>query len=608
MAKSTIKKPTSLRTSLPGLRRTIRAFWPYLRKERSLVVGSLVALLAETLLRLAEPWPLKFIFDRVLVQSAVPAFGLMGSQLLLAAVIAVVVFTGFRALAAYFSTVGFSLVGNRVLTSVRSELYRHLQRLSLSYHSKSKQGDTVMRVMSDVGMLKEVAVTALLPLVGDVLVFVGMLLVMFFLDWRLALISLALFPLFYLTSLRLGKRIQEVSRKQRKREGAMVATATEALGAMKTVQALALEDRFAEAFTSQNNKSLKDGVRGSRLAASLERSVDLLIAVVTALVLYFGARYVLAQQLTPGDLLVFLSYLRNAFKPVRDMAKYTARLAKASAAGERILEILAEKPDIQDGYIPAPTLRGEVRFENVSLAYEEGREALRNVTVDIKAGQRVALVGSSGSGKSSLVSLLPRLYDPQQGRVLLDDVDSRHYTLQSLRSQISTVLQDGVTFGMSIWDNIALAAPDSSNEAILQAAKLAQLDEFVQRLPEGYNTMIGERGVMLSGGQRQRIAIARAALRQTPLLILDEPTVGLDEHNERLVLQALENVSEQRTTFLVTHDLRLASQMDKILYLEAGVLLEQGTHDELLELAGRYASLYKLQLTPREKADYALLS
>lgn len=601
-------KPTSLGKAVPGLRRTIRAFTPYLKKERPLVAGSLVALVAETLFRLLEPWPLKFIFDHVLAVSPTPAFGLSGSNLLLAAVAAVVVFTALRAFVAYFATVGFALVGNRVLTSVRGELYRHVQRLSLAYHNKSKQGDMVMRVMSDVGMLKDVVVTALLPMVGNVLVFVGMFVVMMFLDWRLALMSLALFPLFYLTSLRLGKRIQEVSRKQRKREGAMAATASESLGAMKTVQALALEEHFASDFTSHNKKSLKDGVKASKLAAGLERSVDVLIAVVTALVLYFGTRYVLAAQLSPGDLLVFLSYLRSAFKPVRDMAKYTARLAKASAAGERVLEILSEEPDIQDGHLPVPTLRGEVRFENVSLSYEEGREALKDINLTVKAGERVALVGASGSGKSSLVSLLPRLYDSQQGRVTMDGTDIREYTLVSLRSQISTVLQDGVTFGMSIWDNILLAAPGSSNKEILAAARLAQVDEFVQRLPEGYDTMLGERGVTLSGGQRQRLAIARAALRQSPILILDEPTVGLDEQNERLVLQALQNVSRQRTTFLVTHDLRLASQMDTIVYLENGVVLEGGTHDELMNLGGRYASLYKLQHTPREEASYALLS
>lgn len=611
-------RPQSLRQSLPDIIRFMRYFSPVLRKQRSLIAGSFTALFAEVLLRILEPWPLKFIIDRIVVTS--PTAGRPGIQavdaldtmtLLTLAALSVVIIAGLRALAAYFSTVGFSLVGNRLLTEVRNTLYRHLQCLSLSFHSRSRSGDLTLRVISDVGLMKDVVVTALLPLLGNIFILVGMFAVMFWLNWQLALVALAIAPMFFLSAVRKSQQIQHVARKQRRREGAMAATAAESIGAIKVVQALSLDRIFFKVFSNQSNKTLKQDVKAKRLEAGLERSVDVLVAFATALVLWFGASLVLGNELTPGELLVFLFYLNSAFKPVRNFAKYTGRLAKASAAGERVLDVLERKPDVYDlpGATRAPAFQGEVRFEDVSFAYEPGRPVLENINFKVPAGKNVALVGASGIGKSTLVGLILRLYDTNHGRVLIDGHDIREFTLASLRGQISVMLQDTLLFAASVRDNIAYGAPDATPREIEAAARFANAHEFIEALPRGYDTILGERGVTLSSGQRQRIAVARTAIRNSPILILDEPTAGLDEENERALIDALERLAQGRTTFLVTHNLHHAAHSDMIMFLEGGHVIESGTHAQLMQANGRYAALYRMQTATRicqEENAYAL--
>lgn len=604
-----MSRPQSLPESIPGITRFTRHFWPYIRKYRGLLFGSILALLGQVALRLLEPWPLKFVFDQVLAvdpdMQPEPAFGMEPLTILTVASIALVAIIGARALVEYLSTVGFALIGNRVLTEVREDLYRHLQRLSLNFHNKARGGDLTVRVISDVGMLKEVTVTAFLPMVANTLVLVTMAAVMIWLNWQLALISFAVMPLFWLRSIDLSKKIQTVSRKQRKREGAAASTAAESIGAMKVIQSLSLQDRFAEAFSAENNKSLTEGVQAKRLQASLERSVDVLIAIATALVVWFGARLVLANQLTPGELLVFMTYLKTSFKPVRDFAKYTGRIAKASAAGERVLELFEEEPEIVDrrGALHAPAFKGTVEFRDVTFSYEPEQPVLRNVTFAVEPGQQVALVGPSGHGKSTLVSMLLRLYDPDWGCVMVDGHDIRSYRVKSLRDQISVVLQDNILFAASIRENIAYGVPDANLEDIVSAAKLANAHDFISALPEGYDTLVGERGVTLSGGQRQRIGIARAAIRQAPILVMDEPTTGLDEENEQTVIEALKRVSKNRTSFIVSHDLSFARRADLVLYIEHGEIVETGTHSELMSQSGRYSSLYFLQRSGQHDPD-----
>jgi ATP-binding cassette subfamily B protein len=568
-----------------------------------LIAASLLALLAEVVLGTLEPWPLKFIFDHVLGARHRGRFSAFWgfesydtSTIITVSALAIVLISGLRALADYWNTIGFARVANRVLAEVRGDLYCHLHSLSLSFHNQARKGDLLLRIMHDVNQLRDIAVTAVLPLAADGLVLCGMVAVMFWLNWKLAALALAMLPLFGLGTVRLTGKIQQAARSQRQRESAMAATAGETIGAIKVIQALSLESRFVESFLQRNKESQKEDVRTARLTAGLGRSVAFVLAASTALVLWYGARLVLRQELTPGELLVFMTYLRNTFRPVRDLTKYTGRLAKATAAGERVIHLLEQTPEVQNlpDAVPAPPFRGAVRFVDVSFGYDPGRRVLDRINFAVEPGQHIAVAGQSGIGKSTLASLVLRLHEPTHGQIRIDGRDIREFTLASLRGQVSVVLQDSVLFATSIRENIAYGAEGSTFEAVEAAARLAGAHDFITALPQGYDTHVGERGATLSGGQRQRIAIARAAIRQAPILIFDEVTTGLDEENEQLVLQSLYRVSRGRTTFWISHDLCQASRADLILYLE-GTVVEIGIHEKLMQLGGRYASLFALQ-------------
>jgi len=579
-----MSRPKSLKQSVPGVWALIRYLRPYIRKHRLLLSGSFGALFVGVLMRALEPWPLKFVIDYVIV----PAVGLgspvdtpMGqwNPLLIVALssVAIILILGLRALALYYQKVGFALVGNKVITEVRGDLFRHIQCLSMSFHSRARSGDLIVRVIGDIGLLRDFSVTALMPLIGSVMVLVVMAALMLWLNWKLALMVIILLPLYWLPTYLLTKRIQGVSRQQRKRESKMASMATESIGAMQVVQSLSLEDNFADQFVGQGRKSLKEGVKARRLLARLQGTVQVMTGVSTAAVLFYGTLLTLRGQLSAGDLLVFLSYLKAAFKPMQDFAKYSGRMAKASASGERVIEMFETRPDITDSPDagPAPEFEGRIEFDQVDFEYEKGHPVLRDVSLEIGKGEVIGLVGPSGSGKSTIIGLISRLYDPSRGRILIDGIDIRTVQLESLRRQISVVLQDTTLFATSVRENIVMASADADDEIIARAIHSARAAGFIEALPLGLDTQVGERGITLSAGQRQRIAVARAIVSQAPILILDEPTTGLDPDNSRLVLEGLRELMKDRTVILITHKMEEARQADRVFTLDDGRLSEQ---------------------------------
>lgn len=587
-------RPATLGAALPGLRRTAVRFRAHLAEQRRLLVLGMLALLAEVGLRLLEPWPLALVLDAVVEASGADlsarSTGLESVEsLLVVCAVALVGVVALRAAASYAMTICFALAGNRVLTRVRSELYAHLNALSMSFHDRRRTGDLVTRVTGDVGRLQEAAVTAMAPLVGNVVTLIGMLVVVAVMDLQLASVVLVTFPVFLLVGRRLARRIVGVSRDQRTAEGALASMATESLGSMAVVQSYSLESRLEERFGGSNERSLTEGVRAKKLSAGLERKTDVLVGLATGTVLFFGAHRVLSGDLSIGELTVFLTYLKTAFKPLRDIAKYTGRIAKASASGERIIDVLDERVELHDHSWarPAPAFRGYVHFDQVHLAYRPGRPVLRGLDLRVHAGQRVAVVGPSGAGKSSLMALLTRLRQPDSGAVRIDGHDIADLTLASVRAQLAVVLQESVLFAASIRDNVALGSPTPvSDEQVEAACRLAGAHDFISALPEGYATVIGERGATLSGGQRQRIAVARAAIRDAPVVVLDEALTGLDPDTESEVRSALGRLTAGRTTFVITHDLSAARDCDLVVWLEDGRVARMGTPDEVLTAAG----------------------
>jgi ATP-binding cassette, subfamily B, bacterial len=585
-----------------GWLRLARAFRAEIAREQRLMWISAGTVLAGVFFRILEPWPLKFIYNAVflnrkyglslnLLRSLAP-----GTQVAIFAV-SMIVFTGLAATFEYLSTVAMGVAASRILADIRGKLFQHLANLSVSFHGRNRTGDLVTHVTYDVDRMREVIISALLPLLTNLLTLTAMVGVMFWMNWLLGCIVAVAFPVFFFVVSRLTARIKEIARVQRVREGAVASTTAETIGSIRIVQALSLQTKFMEIFSAANRKSLQTGNQVQQLSAGLERTTDLLATSTAAVVLWFGARHVLEGRLTPGDLIVFVTYLRVGFKPIRQLAKYLGQIARALASGERILELLATPLEIQDSVdsAPAPRFAGHIRFDNVSFEYEPQRVALRNVSFEVKPGQKALLVGPSGSGKSTIASLLLRLYDPHEGRILIDGRDIRSYTLESLRSQMSIVMQDSPLFALSVRDNIAFGTTGGSFQEITEAARIANAHDFIMQMPKQYDTVLGERGATLSGGQRQRVAIARAAIRQAPIIILDEPTTGLDRKNEREVSAAFDRLSDKSTTLLITHDLQPAQHADLVLVLSEGRIVERGTHHSLMALDREYAGMVHRQ-------------
>jgi len=579
-----------------------------------MLVLAFFAVLGEAATDLLEPWPLKIVFDYIFGAKHLPAwmtsllkptFGLSKVGLLHFAILAVIVIALAGALSAYAEKYLTTSVGQWVMHDLRRVLYHHIQRLSLAYHDHKPTGDLISTVTADIDSIQDFISQALLGIVVNVLTLVGMLLVMFYLNWRFTLIALSITPFLFVVVYTYTRRIKQASRALRKKEGEVVSVVAEVLNSIRVVKAFAREDYEEARLAQQSLENVEIALRARSLKAKLAPVVQVIVAVGTCLVLWYGVNLVLTDQMTSGSLLVFLLYLGKMYKPMRDLSKMTDTMSKAAVGYERIHAVIETEDEIRNlpGAKTAPQFKGEVEFDHVYFGYDKGYRTLTDVNLRVEPGQLAALVGPTGAGKTTIASLIGRFYDPQKGTVKIDGQDVRNYKIKSLRRQISFVLQETLLFRAPVWQNIAYGRPEASRDEILLAAELANADEFIRKMPQQYDTMVGEKGVTLSGGQRQRIAIARAIIRNAPILVLDEPTSGLDAASEELVFEALTRLMAGRTTFVIAHRLATVRRADVIFVIENGTIAERGTHDALLAQGGLYSHLYEIQFRPQTNTD-----
>ena len=572
---------------------SLRSIWPFVRPHRRmLALGGFLAAI-EVLLGLAQPWPLKYVVDDVLNARPRPD---NARQLLALACGALALLVIVNALVDYWATRLLASQGLRLGNSIRESVFAHLNRLSLRFHGENRVGDLSARVTSDVDRTQDMIIQTLSILIPNGLLILGMMTIMVILDPVFALLALLATPLLAYTVYRSTRLLKVASRGARKADGQVAAAATENLSSIGLVQAFSLEEHQEQRFGDLNRVSLAAGLQAIRLQARFGPLVDVSSVISTVIVLWVGAQRVMSARLSIGELLVFLSYVGSIYKPIKALSRLGNVGSRGVAAMERVVAVLDESPGIADrpGAVRAPRLRGRIGFDHVTFSY--GREpVLADLSLTIEPGEMTALVGPTGAGKSTIASLIPRLYDPTDGVVTLDHQDVRTLTLASIRPQISMVLQDCVLMQGTLRENVALGCPGASASDIERASRLALVDEFSGRLPDGLDTLIGERGVNLSGGQRQRVAIARAIIRDAPILILDEPTSALDAESEELLVQALSNLPAGRTTVVIAHRLSTVRRADRILVLDAGRIVQEGSHRELVLTKGLYQRLHRAQ-------------
>jgi ATP-binding cassette subfamily B protein/subfamily B ATP-binding cassette protein MsbA len=593
-------------TETPGaagsLRRQLRLL-RYARPHwRGLVLMG-VAMVVEVLMTLARPWPIAILVDYVIRDhraphwlAALPGADSRHGLLILATVAEVLIFLA-GTLASSVSTFSALKLGQQMTWSLAGDLFRHLQRLSLMFHRRRAVGDLIERVTTDTYSIDTLITGAILPGLQAFVLLISAFTIMWALEWRLTLIAVAVVPLIVVTIRYMGRPLKERSRERRDSEGRMSAVVEQTLNAMPAVQAFTREGHQESRFRAHAEQTVRAYVRATFTGMWFQLFAGLAISIGTAGVIYVGGTLALKGTLTAGVVIVFVSYLASLYEPI-DSLSHTAQIVQnAAAETDRVMEILEIEPSIADR--PGATERtasGAVRYEQVSFGYEPGREVLHEVSLGAEPGEVLAVVGPTGAGKTTLVSLLVRFFDPWQGRITIGGVDIRDFTLRSLRSQISMVLQDPFIFPTTVAENIALGRAGATRQEIEQAARAANAHDFIERLPGGYDALVGERGATLSGGEKQRLSIARAFLKDAPVLVLDEPTSALDARSEGLLLGALERLMADRITLVIAHRLSTIRAADQILVLDAGRIVEQGPHSRLLADGGLYASLYRQQM------------
>jgi ATP-binding cassette, subfamily B, bacterial len=574
----------------------------YLRPHTTAFVVAAFAMAARSAAIIAAPWPLKFIIDSVILRRPLPPW--------LAPLLpdpahhrlAILNVLGFVAivlglvdpLLEYLGTRPVLAAGQRAIFEVRRDLFMHVQRLSLSFHRRQKTGELLTRFGGDIQTLQEFVSALGSGFFAQILTIVGIIVVMVWTDWHFAVVSLSVIPLLLVLSKHYTTRLKRSMRLARRKEGALWGSVQEILASVHLVQAYGRESYEDERFTGQAGESLNAALEAGELQLRFGPLVGGLMAISLGVALWYGASRVLAGNITTGELLVFLAYLRALSTPVRQIAKVAGVVGKATVASERLAELFAQEPEICDaaGAFLPQVCRGALEFRDVWYRYGSHEPVLREISLKVEPGETVAFVGPTGAGKSTLLSLVPRFHDPQQGHVLLDGHDLRQLSLAFVRAQVALVLQDSLVFQGTVWENIAYGRPGANRRDAIEAARAVGVHDIVESLPDGYDTMIAERGVTLSGGQRQCVSIARAMLRDARIVLLDEPTSGLDAISERHVMQAMRRLSEGRTTLIIAHRLSTVREADRILVVNDGRIVEVGQHDALYALRGAYFRLW----------------
>jgi ABC-type multidrug transport system fused ATPase/permease subunit len=571
------------------LRTLLRRFWPYARSYRRWIVAVVALIGLSQAIDAALIWMFKVLVDEVLVPRDLGAFAWIA-----VAYLGLTLGGGIVSFADdYLST----WVGERFLLSLRTDFFAHVQRLSLDFFDRRRLGDVISRITGDIAAIETLVLSGVADGISYSLRLVFFAGALFFLQWQLALASLLVAPLFWVAARRFSRLIKEASREKRRRSGSISAVAEESFSNAALVQAYNRQEWEVERFHRENLGAFRAELASTRLKALFTPLVDLIEVIGAVAVIGLGTWALSEGRLSLGGLLAFLAYLSQLYSPIRGLSRLTNRLFSASAAAERIVEFLDERPAVADrpGARALRQPRGEIAFEAVGFHYPDApRPALEDFSLTVGQGETVALVGHSGAGKSTVARLLLRFYDPDDGRIAVDGHDLRELRLESLRENVAVLLQETLVFDGTVRENIAYGRPGASEPEIVAATRMADAHEFVTALPQGYDTPIGQKGRLLSGGQRQRIAIARALIRDAPILVLDEPTTGLDLESSRRVLEPLRRLMLGRTTLVISHNLMTVRDADAILVLDGGRALDRGTHDELVARGGVYARLWDL--------------
>lgn len=593
------------------LRKIFSHFGIHLRKYWKQLALSIMSLMGVALVTLAGPWPLKVVFDFLIVPKygssrssfLEPLRDLEPTVILAIAAGAILILAVLKGLFNYSQAVLTKTVGLKLVAAIRVQLFAHVQRLPQSYHDYRETGELMARMTGDISLLQDLLVSSVITIFSRLILLVSMLSILLWLDWQLALIAIGLLPFFILAAFRFSGKIKRSARKQREAYGRIVATVQETFSGIIQVKSYAQENRRTRLIGKSVARDTSANVKTARLTANYARIVELINAVGICLVLWFGAIKALEGQISAGDLLIFMAYLRGIFRPIKDIARLTGRVAKATVRGEKIIELLELKPEVEDSDLglSARDIQGDIRFENINFSYVSGWHVLHDFSCLIPKHKTTLVIGPTGAGKSTLAKLLLRLYKPSHGSIFIDDRKIEEYKIRSLRKRIAPLAQETFLFRTTVAENIAFTNKKASRDEVERAARLSGAHEFICLLPDGYDTLVGEGGLTLSGGQRQLISFARAALKQSPIMIFDEPATGLDSYAESETLRVLETLKNKRTLMIITHRLHFLKLADWVVFIRDGRMVEQGTLDDLMAAQGDF---YDFRVMAKEASSF----